>query len=316
MWRLETMHEATPGTVEDVRHLIATVSQKMQAPPADGPLTDLRSGGTSRAAVAARDDRRMVGWAQLVAGNEARAVELVVDDAASPDDGGDALRSALLRAALDLVAADGGGTVHWWSQGAKDRDTRVAAAAGMVPGRRLLQLRRPLPTDLPVDVDTRSFRQGEDEAAWLVVNNRAFADHPEQGGWTIETLLRREAESWFDAAGFRLHERDGRLAAFCWTKLHEQAEVGHAGGPGPPARIGEIYVIGVDPDFQGLGLGRQLTLAGLASIAERGVDLGMLYVDAANIPAVTLYEHLGFTTHRVDVAHSVEVAPQPGDRND
>ena len=63
-------------------------------------------------------------------------------------------------------------------------------------------------------------------------------------------------------------------------------------------------MIGVDPDFQGLGLGRQLTLAGLDSIAARGVDVGMLYVDAANTPALAMYERLGFTVHRTDRAYT------------
>ena len=66
-------------------------------------------------------------------------------------------------------------------------------------------------------------------------------------------------------------------------------------------------MIAVDPDFHGLGLGRQLTLAGLASIADRGIDVGMLYVDAANTAAVAMYEQLGFTVHRTDRAYAADV---------
>src|SRR5262249_49248247 len=131
------------------------------------------------------------------------------------------------------------------------------------------------------------------------VTNRSVRDHPEQGGWDRETLRQREKEAWFDAAGFRLYERDGRLAAFCWTKVHHDQD---------PV-LGEIYVIGVDPDFQGLGLGRALTLAGLDHLAGRGVTVGMLYVDADNEAGIALYSKLGFTIHRTDRAYTGEVAP-------
>jgi mycothiol synthase len=103
-------------------------------------------------------------------------------------------------------------------------------------------------------------------------------------------------EDWFDPAGFRLHEIDGRLAAFCWTKIHR-------GEPGLPDPAGEIYVIGVDPDFQGRSLGRQLTLAGLDAIGAAGVTDALLYVDAANAAATRLYTSLGFQTHRSDTAY-------------
>ena len=49
-------------------------------------------------------------------------------------------------------------------------------------------------------------------------------------------------------------------------------------------------MIAVDPDFQGLGLGKQLTLAGLDSIARRGIAVAMLYVDADNTAGVRLYD--------------------------
>ena len=144
-----------------------------------------------------------------------------------------------------------------------------------------------------VDVSTRAFVPGTDDEAWLRVNNRAFADHPDQGHETALTLAGRMDEPWFDAAGFLVVDDDrrpGELAAFCWTKVHAAA--------GTDPRLGEIYVIGVDPSRQGEHLGPSLVVAGLDHLAATGVPVGMLYVDESNAPARRLYDQLGFATHR------------------
>jgi mycothiol synthase len=73
--------------------------------------------------------------------------------------------------------------------------------------------------------------------------------------------------------------------------------------------MGEIFVIAVDPAFHGRGLGRAMTVAGLQSLHQRGIELGMLYVDAANVPAVSLYYDLGFTLHHVQRAFVLDPAP-------
>jgi mycothiol synthase len=270
------------------------------AEAADGhePLSDqqrldlARGGGDGFAAVVARDEDKPVGLAVISQGNQSSTIELVIDPAQRADVA--SVGADLLAAALDAVRSDGGGEVHWWVFQPATEHEELATRFGLTVGRELLQMRRPLPTGLPFDVTTRPFVPDVDDAAWVEVNNRAFAAHPEQGGWTVETLRRRRAEPWFDPDGFLLHERDGRLAGFCWTKLHSELD--------PP--VGEIYVVGVDPDFQGLGLGRQLTLAGLDWIHRRAVDTGMLYVDAANTAARTMYEHLGFTVYRTDRAYT------------
>jgi mycothiol synthase len=172
-------------------------------------------------------------------------------------------------------------------------DDAQAAADGLSSTRDVWQLRRPLPLQRTDTVPTRAFVPGSaDETAWIEVNNRAFSSHPDQSGMTTERLHADLTADWFDPEGFRLHERDGRLAAFCWTKRHPATA-------DDPA-MGEIYVIGVDPDFQGLGLGRALVVAGLAWLSAVGETVGMLYVDATNTPARRLYEKLGFAPHHVD----------------
>lgn len=209
-----------------------------------------------------------------------------------------AIAPELLGAARDLIREEGGGHVHLWVHQPTATHDDIAASVGLHRGRDLLQLRIPLPVDAVVpDLDLRPFVPGRDEDAWLTVNNRAFDWHPEQGDWTRTDVEAREAEPWFDPAGFLLHEVDGRLAGFCWTKVHDDHE--------PP--LGEIYVIAVDPDFHGRGLGRALVLAGLDHLSRRGLDWGMLYVDAGNEAALKLYEHLGFRLDHVDRAYTGDV---------
>jgi mycothiol synthase len=188
-----------------------------------------------------------------------------------------------------------------WVFGADDRADRFALPFGFTPERELRQMEVALPVEArpswPDGVEVRPFRVGIDERTWLTVNNRAFADDPDQRGWSIETLEGREAEPWFDPAGFLLAWRGEALAGFCWTRLHPPAPPHH-----PQAR-GEIYVIGVDPAHQGIGLGRALVLGGLDVVYARGAGVGMLFVDAINVAAVALYESLGFATLRVDRAY-------------
>ena len=198
-----------------------------------------------------------------------------------------------------LAAVEGASEpVDWWRFDAGPTDEALAADVGFAPTRHLHQMRRPLPTGLAVDVTTRPFEVGR---------RRGGVGRAQQPG-----LRRPPRAGRLDRRGACAGARPSRgstppgssstsatagSAAFCWTKLHADA-----GG----TNIGEIYVIGVDPDFQGLGLGRQLTLAGLDAIAARGVDVGMLYVDADNAAAVTLYEQLGFTVARTDRAFRYE----------
>lgn len=176
----------------------------------------------------------------------------------------------------------------------------IATGLGLVVERELLQLRRPLPVaeDHPIAVGAptlavRPFRPGVDDAAWIDVNNRAFATHPDQGRETRETLADHMAEDWFDADGFLVADdldRPQSLSGFCWTKVHPATATDPA--------LGEIYVIGVDPAHQGEGLGAAFVLAGLAHLCSKGIGTANLYVEANNRAALALYDRLGFAAHQ------------------
>ena len=199
----------------------------------------------------------------------------------------------------ELADAAGGHVLRLWAHGDLPAAAALARTAGFERFRALWQMRRSLgepltqPLEgpaLPAGRALRTFVPGQDEDEWLKLNGRAFAKHPEQGGWTRRDLDLREREPWFDPAGFFIAERDGRMTGFHWTKVH-----------GPD--LGEVYVVGVDPDEQGSGLGRALTLAGLRHLRDLGVGQAMLYVDEDNVPAIRLYEGLGFTRATVDAMY-------------
>jgi mycothiol synthase len=212
-----------------------------------------------------------------------------------------------------LISRAEGRGLRVWAHGDLSAAAALARSARMPRVRALWQMRMPAslaPEDapaMPAGVTLRTFRPGSDEADWLAVNRRAFAHHPEQGKWTMDDLLVREAEPWFDPAGFFLAERDGRLIGFHWTKVHPDG--GADGGP-----IGEVYVVGIDPDQQGGGLGRALTMAGLAHLRRRGLTEIMLYVDEDNTAAVKMYTRLGFTRWSTDAMYRSSGALSPAPR--
>jgi mycothiol synthase len=296
----QVLREFTDGDVARIRALADAVEDATGIVPlGDDAWTGMHAmTGRDRGLV----EESGTAYAHLARHHEADwSLELVARPDAAVD------LDALLADALTVVAAEGGGHVTYWVHGteADPRADDRAMHAGFVAERDLLQMRVPLPLPTrprwPDGTTARTFRVGHDEAAWVEVNNRAFAGHPEQGAWTVAVLEAREREDWFDPEGFVLaFDADG-LAGFCWTKIHP------AQPPHEPDALGEIYVIGADPSRHGRGLGRALTTAGLDSLAARGITVGMLYVDADNEAAVGLYRALGFVTHRTDRAYGCHV---------
>lgn len=227
-------------------------------------------------------------------------------------------RRGLGRRLLDALAADSAARgLRIWAHGDLDSARALATSAGLRQVRGLWKMRMPLravgstpPPELPEpelsprvaeNLEIRTFRVGVDEREWLRVNALAFATHPEQGALTLDDLRQRQEEAWFDPSGFFIaaDPSSGRIAGYHWTKTHSDGAGLTDGEP-----VGEVYVVGVDPQWQGTGLGRVLTVAGLRHLRDRGLPWVLLYVDEENRAAVRLYESLGFRLWAADVMYA------------
>ena len=288
------------GELADVRELLGAVEAfDGVAAFSETVLLDLkgaRAGDDTRHLLAHGPDGTLVGYAHVDLGGEDGAV---IEMAVRPANRRGGVGGVLVRALGAEVSEPSS-----WAHGDHPAAARLAARVGMSRARELWVMRReatagPLPDrPLPSGVRLAPLRVGEDEAALVAVNHRAFAWHPEQGAWDVDDVRRREAEPWFDADGVILawDTTTAELLGFHWTKVHERS-------PSVPDPLGEVYVLGVDPGAQGRGLGTTLTLAGLRHLAGRGLDTVILYVEGDNTAAIATYTGLGFARSGIDVSY-------------
>lgn len=314
-----------PVAAQRVREIVGDATLTDGVAPMSGHLLDTLGGTDSHYLLAEAGDRIVAAAVR----QEPDPAELVVEPAARRR----GIGRALLAAVLEL-------NPRVWAHGDLEAARGLAASAGLRPVRTLLQMRRSLPARidagiaLPPGFRIRRFVPGQDEEQFLAVNARAFSWHPEQGRLDRAGLAAEMAQEWFDPAGFFLAvDRDDRVWGFHWTKVHlvdPTPQAGDGSGPersspavlaagpepaGPgrsepapaartPGPVGEVFVLGVDPESPIRGLGTPLTLAGLDHLAARGMRTVMLYVEGDNDRASALYRQLGFSTVITDRVYS------------
>ena len=286
---VRTTDRLSPGQVAAVRELVETAAARDGFSALnEAGLLHLRHQRPGVQHVLLPEQGPLLGYGQVEGGADASTGLLVVAPSAR--------RRGIGTTLLQALAAAAPSRLQVWAV----RDTAAARAlasrAGFVAARALEVMARPLDDSLrtprlPVGVSVRTFRPGEDDQAWLAVNARAFAHHPEQGSMTADDLTQRMAEPWFDPAGFFLAEDGDRLLGFHWTKQH-------------PGHLGEVYVLGVDPDAGQRGLGGGLLDTGLAHLRQRGNVTVQLYVESDHERAVGLYRGRGFRTASRDVMYA------------
>ena len=244
--------------------------------------------------VFADESDELIGFGIRARQGDRHAAEFLI----APDHRGQGLGEELL---TTILAEE---SESWcWSHGDHPAAAHLAQKHGLGRDRVLYQMRTDtglslagLPqTQAPEGVEIRSFAPG-DEDGWLAVNNAAFDWHPEQGGQTRADIDAIVTDSDFDPDTIVIAVRDGAVIGFHQIKLTD------ANGEG---RLGEVYVVGVDPHIHAAGVGKALTVEGMRRMVAAGADVIELYVESDNAPALGLYERLGF---HVAVAH-VSYAP-------
>ena len=301
-FQVSALTRLTENQTDEVMQLaFAAAAIDEMAPLSEHVLIHLHHGGddADEHLVATSDSGKIIGYLHM---DQTDAVSgSVVEVVVHPEFRRNGVGRALVESA---ISKSNDPRMRLWAHGELTSAYTLAEKLGFAKTRELWQMRRSLFAPLPKATDAagitiRSFKVGEDETEWLSLNARVFADHPEQGRMSAQDLAVRMSEQWFDSAGFLVATQNQSgsevMVGFHWTKVH-----GGAGSHGH-SEIGEIYVLGVSPDLRGTGLAKLLSIRGLEHLRSKGLPAAMLYVDADNTAAISLYEALGFAHWDTDV---------------
>jgi mycothiol synthase len=303
---LQHLNHLSNSQREGVLALIKAAHDFDGTPPiAEHVLLHLRHGGDkSDSHIVLEKDNKVIAYAHLDATDlvAGPSVEAVVH----PNHRSKGLGSSILKEAIKVC----GDKTRIWSHGDLPAAKAIAASLNLERLWSNLLMSKPLGEIQPVTskYPIRTFIPDFDNLPFLSLNNKVFANYPDQGGWSEDDLKVRLNESWFDEKGFFIAEDKGELIGFCWTKIHGAHTHSHTGEDDDHGHeaLGEIYVLAVNPDYKGQGVGRDLTITGLNYLKYQGLNNVMLYVGVENKPAFNLYKSLGFNEFGSDVMYRVK----------
>lgn len=113
-----------------------------------------------------------------------------------------------------------------------------------------------------------------------------------------EMLYRRLIPDWRESQRATVTEDLDSESSHVWVAVREETVAGFvAVHLEPDDRTGEVYLVAVDPDHQGRGVGRALIDHATAWIGEQGMTKAMVETggDEGHRPARALYENAGYT---------------------
>ena len=303
---MQHLNHLSKSQQESILALIKAAHDFDGTPPiAEHVLLHLRHGGDkSDSHIVFEEDNQVIAYAHLDTTDQVAgpSVEAVVH----PSHRGKGLGALILNEAIKVC----GDKTRIWSHGDLPAAKSIAASlklerlwSNLLMSKSLGEI-QPVTSKYPI----RTFIPDLDNQAFLSLNNKVFANYPDQGGWSEDDLRVRLNEAWFEQEGFFIAEDKGELIGFCWTKIHGAHTHSHSGDDDDHGHdaLGEIYVLAVNPEYKGQGVGRDLTIIGLNYLKYQGLNNVMLYVGVENKPAFNLYKSLGFNEFGSDVMYRVK----------
>jgi len=135
-------------------------------------------------------------------------------------------------------------------------------------------------------LECRYLQRGEEDKL-TQIQNRAFAGIAGYNPNTVEEITYRINRSKCSPEDVLLAYKGDKVIGYCWTGVACE-------GGATSKRKGQIFMLGVDPDYRGKGVGRKVLLAGLAHLKSKGLQVAELGTERENKIARALYKSIGF----------------------
>ena len=209
-----------------------------------------------------------------------------------PEHRGEVVAMKLIKRAINRAREMGAKRVHVNVPEGNEGVRKLLAKMRFRFIRRFLELTLDLSNgDVPnidrISPRCRYLKRGEEDKL-VQIQNRSFA-----GTWgfnpnTLEEIVHRISLPGCSPEDIILACDGENIIGYCWTRIYAGKYRRRTGNGG------RIYMLGVNPDYRGKGIGKGVLLAGLSYLKSNGVGIVELTVDSENKAACALYRSAGF----------------------
>jgi mycothiol synthase len=232
----------------------------------------------------------IVGYVDVTA--ELAIGRVVLSFLVRPEHRGEVVATKLIERARIRAKELKAGRAHVNVPGESESVRKLLGKLGFRVIRRFLELRLDLSNSEIPNIDRipprcRHLKRGE-EGQLVKIQNRSFA-----GTWgfnpnTLEEIVYRIGLPGCAPEDIILACDGENVMGYCWTRIYPGRDKVRRDDKG------RIYMLGVDPDYRGKGVGREVLLAGLSYLKSNRVGIVELTVDNKNKAACALYRSTGF----------------------